>query len=106
MNKAIKLTSSLCNAAFTVPKFIHPAAKLFLYTENGCVNKLSQTPRGVTPSYKLYRYVPPHRVGFLRRYGLKTGVHFSHFDLFPLWFSRELRECMNVIIVSIPYEQE
>ena len=32
MNKAIKLTSSLCNAAFTVPKFIQPAAKLFLYT--------------------------------------------------------------------------
>ena len=32
MNKAIKLTSSLRNAAFTVPKFIQPAAKLFLYT--------------------------------------------------------------------------
>ena len=27
MNKAIKLTSSLCNATFTVPKFIQPAAK-------------------------------------------------------------------------------
>ena len=31
--------------------------------------------------YKLYRYVPPHRVGFLRRFGLKTGMHFAHFVL-------------------------
>ena len=34
-----------------------------------------------TPLYKLYRYVPPHRVGFLRRFGLKTGIHFAHFGL-------------------------
>ena len=34
-----------------------------------------------TPLYKLYRYVPPHRVGFLRRFGLKTGTDFSHFGL-------------------------
>ena len=27
---------------------------------------------GGTPLYKLYRYVPPHRVGFLLRFGLKT----------------------------------
>ena len=44
--------------------------------------------------------MPPHRVGFLRRFGLKTGVHFAHFGL----VSRELRECMNVFIVSIPNE--
>ena len=25
--------------------------------------------------------MPPHRVGFLRRLGLKTGVHFAHFGL-------------------------
>ena len=31
--------------------------------------------------YKPYRYVPPQRVGFLRRLGLKTGIHFAHFDL-------------------------
>ena len=31
--------------------------------------------------YSLYRYVPPHRVGFLRRLGLKTGIHFAHFGL-------------------------
>ena len=31
--------------------------------------------------YKPHRYVPPQRVGFLRRFGLKTGVDFAHFDL-------------------------
>ena len=34
-----------------------------------------------TPLYKLYRYMPPHWVGFLRRFGLKTGIHFDHFGL-------------------------
>ena len=29
----------------------------------------------------LCRYVQPHRVGFLWRFGLKTGIHFAHFDL-------------------------
>ena len=44
----------------------------------------SQPPSGrgggggeVIPLYKLYRHVPPHRVGFLCRFGLKTGVHFA-----------------------------
>ena len=36
---------------------------------------------GGIPLYKLYRYLPPHRVGFSRRFGLKTGIHFTHFDL-------------------------
>ena len=37
---------------------------------------------GVLPyiSY-IYRYVPPHRVEFLRRFGLKTGIHFAHFGM-------------------------
>ena len=25
--------------------------------------------------------MPPHRVGFLRRFGLKTGIYFAHFGL-------------------------
>ena len=29
---------------------------------------------GVTPLCKLYRYVPPQRVRFLRCFGLKTGT--------------------------------
>ena len=28
-----------------------------------------------------HRYVPPYRVGFLRRFGVKTGIHFDHFGL-------------------------
>ena len=36
---------------------------------------------GVTPLYKLYKYVPLHQVGFLRRFGLTTGIHFAHFGL-------------------------
>ena len=47
---------------------------------------------GGAPLYKLCRYVPPDRVGFLRRFGQKTDI----------WFSRELRECMNVVIVLFP----
>ena len=33
------------------------------------------------PLYKLYRYVPPHRVAFLRRFDLKPGIQFAHFGL-------------------------
>ena len=36
---------------------------------------------GGSPSYKLYRYVPPHWVGFLCCFGLKTRIHFAHFGL-------------------------
>ena len=59
---------------------------------------------GVTPLYKPYSYMPPYRVGFLRRFGLKTGIHFAHFVWNRVWFLRELRECMNVFIISIPNE--
>ena len=36
---------------------------------------------GGTPLYKLYRYVPPQRVWFLSRFGLKTGKDFDHYGL-------------------------
>ena len=32
---------------------------------------------GGTPLYKLYRYVPPQRVWFSSRFGLKTGIDFE-----------------------------
>ena len=39
-------------------------------------------PGGCTPLYKPCMYVHlPHRVGFLRRFGLKTGIDFAHFGL-------------------------
>ena len=36
---------------------------------------------GGTPLYKPQRYLPPQRVGFLRRFGPKMGVDFAHFGL-------------------------
>ena len=32
-----------------------------------------------TSLYKLYRFLLPHRVGFLRRFGMETGIRFAHF---------------------------
>ena len=34
-----------------------------------------------TPLYKVYRYVPPQRVWFLSRFGLKTGIDFDNYGL-------------------------
>ena len=46
-----------------------------------------------------------HRVGFLRRFGLKTGIHFAHFGLESgMVFFEGTTECMNVFVVSIPNE--
>ena len=36
---------------------------------------------GVLPYVSHNGYVPPHRVGFLRRFGLKTVTEFAHFGL-------------------------
>ena len=55
---------------------------------------------GGSPLYKLYRYVPPHRVGFLRRFVLKTGIHFAHFGLELGMVFEGTTECMNVFIVQ------
>ena len=39
-------------------------------------------PRGgSTLLYKLYRYVPPQRVWFFSRFGLKTGIDFDRYGL-------------------------
>ena len=51
----------------------------------------SLTGGGGTLLYKQYRYVPPHRVGCLGGFVLKTGVHFAHFGL----------ELGMVIIISL-----
>ena len=46
------------------------------------------------------------------RPGLKMGVDFRRVYILPIlvwnwvWFSRELRECMNIFVVSIPNEWE
>ena len=45
------------------------------------MSKILFCHRVISSIYKLHRYVPPHRVGFLRRLGLKTGMQFAHFGL-------------------------
>ena len=59
-------------------------------------------PGGSSPLYKLYRYVPPHRVGFLRHFGLKTGTDFANLVWNRVWFIRGNYDC--VLVVSIPNE--
>ena len=51
-----------------------------------------------------FPYLPSHRVGFLRRFGMKRIYTLPTLVWNRVWFSRELRECMNVSIVSIPDE--
>ena len=57
------------------------------FERNSCVSPKCHTMsrggdggRGVY-SLMLSKYEPPHRVGILRRFGLKTCVHFAHFGL-------------------------
>ena len=59
---------------------------------------------GGTPFYKPYRYVPPQRVGFLRRFGLKTGIDFAHFGLESGMVFEGITEFMNESVLSIPKE--
>ena len=49
---------------------------LFFFRPVAPVFRSLQCSRGGTPLNKLYGYV-----GFLRRFGLKTGIDFAHFGL-------------------------
>ena len=51
-----------------------------------------KTYLGGTPLYQLYRHVPPHRVGVLRRFGLESGMVFEG----------TTGVCERISIVSIP----
>ena len=46
-----------------------------------CNRNLQLAPGGGTPLYNVYRYVPPQRVWFLSRFGLKTGIDFDNYGL-------------------------
>ena len=58
--------------------------------------------------WKPYRYVPPQRVWFLRFFGLLKRIYTLLILVWNrVWFSRELPECKNallVFVVSIPSE--
>ena len=53
---------------------------------------------GVLPYISHTGYVLPYRVGFLRRLGLKTGIHFAHFNLESGIVFEGTMECMNVLL--------
>ena len=46
----------------------------------------------------------PIGLGFLSRFGLKTGIHFGHFGPESGEVFEGTTGCMNVFIVSIPNE--
>ena len=48
----------------------------------------------------------PHRIGFLHCFDMKRVYTWPILVWNWVWFSRELRECMNVFIISIPDEKE
>ena len=54
-----------------------------------------------TALYKLHRYVSPHRVVFLHRFGLKTGIHLAVFDLESGMDFEGTTRVFKVFIVSI-----
>ena len=58
-------------------KWKHAGAQAALATGGG----------GGTPLYKVYRYVPPQRVWFLSRFGLKTGIDFDNYGLKSEWMN-------------------
>ena len=47
----------------------------------GCFRGWGGGGEGREQPYIIYRYVPPPRVWFLGRFGLKTGIHFAYFVL-------------------------
>ena len=61
-------------------------------------------PRGGTPLYKLYRYVPPHPV-VVHRFGLKTGLNFAHFGSGLGYVFRGNFGSHDILIVSISNEK-
>ena len=80
-------------------RYLHGKVKCFAKILKIAKNKYKSRPSerteeqnvpGGTPSCKLYRYVPPHRVGSLRPFGLKTDIHFAQFGLesgIVFWYS-------------------
>ena len=87
-SKSLQPTSSDCS--------VHNAN---IFTHTGIAQGFRGGGGGGSPIYKRYRYLLPHQVGFLRRFGQKMGHTLPILVWNQVCFSRELRECMNVFIV-------
>ena len=59
----------------------HQHTTVCMHTKIFMEGKPIYLPRGDSPLNKPYKYVPPQRVGFLRRFGLKTGIDFARCGL-------------------------
>ena len=86
MKKLLRFTVNCTIAVLKIKlkRNIHLGLSLWklLYSHHLSVtHSYGGSPGGGTPSYKPYRYVPPQRVWFWRRFGLKTGLDFAHFGL-------------------------
>ena len=88
-------------------KFSIDAKKVFAFEMTAPLETVlvAQVVKGRgTSLYKPYGYVPPHRVGFLHRFGLKMGIHFAIFGLASGMVFEGTTECVNVFSVSFPNE--
>ena len=88
---------SVCMCVCVYIHYINMSLKLFSF--NAFFKKPGELTY-ISPN----SYAPPQRVGFLRRCGLKTGIGLPILVWSRVWFSRDLRECMKVFIVSMPNE--
>ena len=76
------IASSFLNLIFKQVRLNTALSGFLLLFGTGCPFRQEKSLKpggGGTLSYKPYRYMPPHRGEFLSRFGLKTGIHFSHF---------------------------
>ena len=63
------------------------------------------TPKELLPHVTHMGICHPKGYAFVP-FGPKMGIDLAHFGLESVWFSREVRQCMNIFIISIPSEWE
>ena len=74
-----------------------------MFTYSHANTALGQSERAYYLSYFINRYVSPQRVGFFAPFWSENGYRFCPFwSDFRVWFTKELRLCINVFVVSIP----
>ena len=68
-------------------------------TKDRCeTRKLEPAQSTLAKLVKALFEMPPHRVGFLRRFGLNTDIHFTHLVWTRAWFLSELRSVLTYLL--------